>query len=93
MTFSKSIAAGAALACALISAGGVAIAQGAPPARKPAVNGKPSVQAKPSLPIGCKLVGAVRGTKIWAGDCVGAAELRGATPAEEPSSPQPDEKQ
>ena len=28
-------------------------------------------------------------TKIWAGDCVGASELRGTTPAEELSSPPP----
>jgi len=29
-------------------------------------------------PMGCKLVGTVKGTKLWAGDCVGL-ELRGAT--------------
>ena len=39
--------------------------------------------------MGCKLVGSVKGTKIWAGDCVGASELRGAAPAEEVSSPPP----
>jgi hypothetical protein len=57
-----------------------AFAQTAPPkaAKKPA-------QAKPQAPMGCKLVGTVRGTKIWAGDCVGAAELRGAAPATEPA--------
>src|SRR6476620_4851030 len=48
---------------------------------------KPIVQAMPNTPIGCKLVGTVRGTKIWAGDCVGTSEIRGATPAEEVSSP------
>jgi hypothetical protein len=40
--------------------------------------------------MGCKLVGTVKGTKIWAGDCIGAAELRGAAPpAAEPASPPP----
>ena len=61
MTFSKLSAARAALAFALISVGGAAVAQGAPPAKKPTVRGKPIVQAKPSTPIGCKLVGTVRG--------------------------------
>ena len=28
--------------------------------------------------MGCKLVGTVKGTKIWAGGCAGASELRGA---------------
>jgi hypothetical protein len=74
---------------ALISVNGVAFAQGAPPTKKPIVRGKPIVQSKPSTPMGCKLVGSVKGTKIWAGDCVGASELRGAAPAEEVSSPPP----
>jgi hypothetical protein len=87
MTISGIIAARAALAFALISIGGAAIAQGAPPAKKPTVGRKAIVQAKPSTPMGCKLVGTVKGTKLWAGDCVGASELRGATPAEELSSP------
>jgi hypothetical protein len=86
MTVSRTISARAALAFALISAGGAALAQGAPAAKKPTVGGRPIVQAKPSTPIGCKLVGTVKGTKIWAGECVGASELRGATPAEELSS-------
>ena len=42
-----------------------AFAQSAPP-------NKPVVQVKPKAPAGCKLVGTVRGTKLWAGDCVGA---------------------
>ena len=87
MAISKLSAARVALAFVLISFGGVAVAQGAPPAKKPTVRGKPIVQAKPSTPIDCKLVGTVRGTKIWAGDCVGTSEIRGATPAEELSSP------
>ena len=28
--------------------------------------------------MGCKLVGTVKGTKIWAGGCAAASELRGA---------------
>ena len=45
----------------------------------------PPTQAKPKEPIGCKLVGTVKGTKLWAGDCVAASELRSAVPAETPS--------
>jgi hypothetical protein len=49
----------------------------------PAVAGKQLVQVKPAAPVGCKLVGAVRGTKLWAGDCV-ASDLRSSiTPAPE----------
>jgi hypothetical protein len=32
----------------------------------------------PAAPMGCKLVGTVKGTKLWAGDCTDAAELRGS---------------
>ena len=49
-----------------------AFAQNAPPS-------KPVVQVKPKEPSGCKLVGTVRGTKIWAGDCVGVELLKGTT--------------
>ena len=48
----------------------------------------PPVQAKPKEPMGCKLVGTVKGAKLWAGDCVAASELRGAVPAETPSLPE-----
>jgi hypothetical protein len=51
-----------------------ALAQSAPPK----VGNKTLVQAKPKEPMGCKFVGTVRGTKLWAGDCVGS-ELRGPT--------------
>jgi hypothetical protein len=37
--------------------------------------------------MGCKLVGTVRGTKLWAGDCADAAELRGAAPTAETAPP------
>ena len=44
----------------------------------PKVGAKPLVQVKPPVPMGCKLVGTVRGTKLWAGDCV-ANDLRGSS--------------
>ncbi len=51
--------------------------------------GKLAKQAKPSAPMGCKLVGTVKGTKLWAGDCTAASELRGTTPSPEPAAPTP----
>jgi hypothetical protein len=42
------------------------------------IGNKPLVRLKPKEPMGCKLVGTVRGTKLWAGDCAGP-ELRGST--------------
>jgi hypothetical protein len=70
------------LILAAISFSANAFAQGAPPK----VGNKPLVQVKPKEPMGCKLVGTVKGTKLWAGDCV-ASELRGATPATEMKPP------
>ena len=58
-------------------------AQSAPPK----VGSKPVVRAKPKEPTGCKLVGTVRGTKLWAGDCAGP-ELRGPTATTETLSEQ-----
>ena len=49
-------------------------------AAPPKVGNKPLVQVKPQAAMGCKFVGTVKGTKLWAGDCVAASELRGATP-------------
>jgi hypothetical protein len=49
---------------------------------------KLAAQAKPKESMGCKLVGTVKGTKLWAGDCVAASELRGAVPAETSSLPE-----
>ena len=46
--------------------------------KPPKVGNKPLVLVKPKEPTGCKLVGTVKGTKLWAGDCV-ASELRGTT--------------
>ena len=68
------------LVLAAISFSATAFAQTAPPP----VGGKPLVVVKPSTPIGCKLVGTVKGTKIWAGDCI-ANELRGEQTA--PAAP------
>jgi len=48
---------------------------------------KSQAQSKPQTPMGCKLVGTVKGTKIWAGDCTDAAGLRGAAPTAETASP------
>jgi hypothetical protein len=52
-----------------------AFAQSSPPkaSKKPAL-----AQAAPKAPMGCKLVGTVKGTKLWAGDCADAAGLRGS---------------
>jgi hypothetical protein len=62
----------------------IALAQGATPAKRPTVGAKPLVQAKPRASVGCKLIGTVKGTKLWAGECT-ALELRTGTPAEESS--------
>ena len=62
-----------------------AYAQAAPPK----ASNKPAMQVRPKEPMGCKLVGRVNGTKLWAGDCVGP-ELRGAIPSTETQSmPEP----
>jgi hypothetical protein len=57
-----------------ICCSGTVFAQGA----SPKASSKALVQLKPKAPMGCKFVGTVRGTKLWAGDCVGS-ELRGST--------------
>ena len=62
------------------------------------IGGKPLAHVKPKEPIVCKLVGTVRGTKLWAGDCTGS-ELTGTNPATEtqslpePGAIPPDQKQ
>jgi len=64
-----------------------ALAQDAAPAKRPPnVGGKPIVQVKPSASAGCKLVGTVKGTKLWAGDCTAASELRTSSTGDETSS-------
>ena len=82
MSIHGAIGATVALLFTLILVSGVARAQGATPAKRPTVGGKPLVQAKPSPPMGCKLVGTVKGTKLWAGDCTAASELRSTTTGE-----------
>jgi hypothetical protein len=59
-----------------------ALAQAAPKGTS-----KPVHQVKPKEPMGCKLVGTVRGTKLWAGDCAASSEIRGAAPTDEPATP------
>jgi hypothetical protein len=48
---------------------------------------KPVARVKPKEPTACKLVGTVRGTKLWAGDCVGVELLRGAQSSREQGTP------
>src|SRR4051794_7432837 len=62
------------LILAAICFSGTVFAQTAPPK----VSNKLLVQLKPKAPMGCKLVGTVRGTKLWAGECVDS-EFRGST--------------
>ena len=57
-----------------------AFAQDAP--KSPTVGGKPLVRVKPKAPTGCTLVGTVKGTKLWAGDCI-ANELRSGSTGNE----------
>jgi hypothetical protein len=71
------------LILAAISFSATAFAQTAAPKG----GGKPVKQAKPSAQMGCKLVGTVKGTKLWAGDCAAPSELRGTTA--EPAAPAP----
>jgi hypothetical protein len=49
------------------------------------VGGKPLKQVKPPAPMACKLVGTVKGTKLWAGDCLAPPELRDTSPTAEPA--------
>jgi hypothetical protein len=72
------------IVAAILGPSGNALAQTAAPK-----SGKPLKQVKPSSPMGCKLVGKVKGTKIWTGDCASAPELRGTPPTAEPSAPAP----
>ncbi len=71
------------LVLAAIGFSATAFAQSAPPK----VGSKPLVQVKPNGSSGCKLVGTVKGTKLWAGDCE-AAELRSSVPATETNLPE-----
>jgi hypothetical protein len=58
----------------------------------PPAAGKNLAHAKPAAPSGCKLVGTVRGTKLWAGDCVAnsaATDTEAANPGPTQSSSRP----
>jgi hypothetical protein len=67
-----------------ISLSATAFAQSEPPK----VGNKALVQVKSKAAMGCKFVGTVRGTKLWAGDCTGP-ELRGSTTTtENPALPE-----
>jgi hypothetical protein len=92
MSIRGAIGATAVLVCALPLVSGIALAQGATPAKRLTVGGKLLVQAKPSAPMGCKLVGTVKGTKLWAGDCTAASELRTTTTGDDAApKPPPDQ--
>lgn len=56
-------------------------------ASPPNVGNKPLVQVKPKPPMGCKLVGTVKGTKLWAGDCMPSEPTSAAI--EPPPAPAP----
>jgi len=66
---------------------GYSFAQTAPSASK-----DPSAQAKSKQSAACKFVGTVKGTKLWAGDCMAPDQLRGGMPAAEGNAPSPQDK-
>ena len=90
MSIHRAIGETVALGLALILSSNVALAQSRNPPKRPTIGGKPIVQVKPSAPIGCKLVGTVKGTKLWAGDCMAAPELRKTTPGDKAPPPLPE---
>jgi hypothetical protein len=53
--------------------------------KPPTASGKSTARMKPKAPVGCTLVGTVRGTKLWAGDCTAPDQLRSSVPAAESS--------
>jgi hypothetical protein len=55
-------------------------------ASKPPTGGGKSA-ARMKKAVGCTLVGTVRGTKLWAGDCAAPDQLRSSVPATESSEP------
>ena len=90
MSIHRAIGETVALGLTLILSSNVALAQSRNPPKRPTIGGKPIVQVKPSAPIGCKLVGTVKGTKLWAGDCMAAPELRTTTPDDKAPNPLPE---
>ena len=69
----------AATACFILALIGPSLAQNTPTAKQH----RPIAKAK--QPAGCTLVGSVRGTKLWAGNCVSAEPT---PPAAEPKQEQ-----
>jgi hypothetical protein len=56
-------------------------------ASKPSMEGgKSAARIKPKV-VGCTLVGTVRATKLWAGDCAAPDQLRSSVSATESSEP------
>jgi hypothetical protein len=51
--------------------------------KPPTGGGKSAARMKPKAPVGCTLVGTVRGTKLWAGDCTAPDQLRSSEPPSE----------
>jgi hypothetical protein len=89
MSIHSAIGATVALGLVLVSLSNVAVAQSRTQ-KKPNVGGKPLMQIKPSAPIGCKLVGSVKGTKLWAGNCMASPELRTTAPEDKVPTPSPE---
>jgi hypothetical protein len=89
MGIHSAINATVALGLVLVALSNVTLAQSRTP-KKPNVGGRPLIQIKPSAPIGCKLVGTVKGTKLWAGDCMAAPELKTTTPEDKAPTPSPE---
>ena len=83
MSIHKAIGETVALGLVLILSSNVALAQNRTPPKRPTVGGKPIVQVRPSAPMSCKFVGTVKGTKLWAGECMAPPELRTTTPPED----------
>ena len=93
MRIHRAIGETVAFGLALILSSNVALAQSRNPQKRPTIGSKPIVQVKPSAPIGCKLVGTVKGTKLWAGECIAAPELRTTTMPEDKAPTPPPETQ
>jgi hypothetical protein len=74
------------LAVFFIPATALALDAAAPATQPTNVGGKPLVQVKPSAPAGCKFVGTVKGTKLWAGDCIASEQLRTTATGDQTSS-------
>jgi hypothetical protein len=54
--------------------------------KPPMGDAKSAARMKPKA-VGCTLVGTVRGTKLWAGDCAAPEQLRSSVTVTESSEP------